>query len=118
MLECETSTTVDWWQKRSIKELRELSNAGLSGSGLCEGAALELERRALEERRRQQRFLDDAAREQKQRAMRRIIIGASVSGSLLTLVLLLKLLVPMGAHPKVQLAERPAMEASSARSAR
>jgi hypothetical protein len=109
---------MDWWKSRSIKELRELSNAGLSGSGLCEGAALELERRALEERRRQQELLDDTAREQKKYAMRRIIIAASLVGGLFALALLLKLLLPMGGPSKVQLAERPALEASLPRPGR
>jgi cytochrome c-type biogenesis protein CcmH/NrfG len=110
MLENNTGFTADWWQRRTIKELRELSDAGLSGSGLCEAAALELERRALEERRRQQELSDEAANQKKKRATRGLIIAASVVGILSALAVLAGFLASAGRQATAQHPGPPAVE--------
>jgi uncharacterized protein YoaH (UPF0181 family) len=86
MLESETRYTVDWWQQRSVGELRELSKSGLSGGELTKAAALELERRAREANHRQQQLAEESAAYEKKRRARRLVIAGSVVGVVFALL--------------------------------
>lgn len=82
MLESATEFSVDWWKGRSLKELRDMSNSGLSGNGVCEAAASELERRAVEASHLQRQLAQEAVSE---RNKRRFWINA-IASSLVVLI--------------------------------
>jgi hypothetical protein len=75
MTEAEMQYTAEWWESRSSHELNELIQRGLSGGGIFDGAARELERREADRRARD---TDAAAIQRKKRVMHRAVLALSL----------------------------------------
>jgi hypothetical protein len=116
MVKDNTGFTADWWEHRSIVELRELSNTGLSGSGLCEAAALELERRALEAGRREEKLADEWAGRKRQLKLRRLTIAGVAIIIALALAGIAKLMAPSAGQAVAGPANGPVAETTPSES--
>lgn len=69
--------SVEWWQERSARELRDIIKHGFRLGPAYDGAVAETERRAREATRRMR---DEAAIEQRRKARNRILtLGAALA---------------------------------------